>query len=250
MLISGERKIKSSSRLLPGVQTQTRNIITVKAIHSPQGIATLVPVNQEITLVPLDQSTAKSERAAVGNRDNILQTKFQKLVLANQSVADGHLTPGPVREVVGMDCQQIEPLLEMTETAASKSYKVSHLNDKKPLLTTSKFILQNPFILSEGKKITTFCDAQLLGIKGQKVVVNDDHGILGVGVSESDGVISTSASSNGGILCVQTSQQVTEEQKLVTLAANTLTSAGLKFESEQVTGHVMESSAPSGGEKI
>ena len=117
------------------------------------------------------------------------------------------------------------------------------------MLTASKFIPQNSHILSEGKEITTFCDAQLLGIKGRNVVVNDDHGILGVGVSDSDGVISTSASSNGGIQCMQTSQQVTEEQKLVTLAANTLTSVGLKFESEQVTGHVMESSAPPSGEK-
>ena len=249
-LIVGERKIKSSSRLLPGVQAQTRKIITVKAIQSPQGIATLVPINQEITVVPLDQPAAKSEGAAGGTRGNIGQTKFQKLALINQRVADGHITPGPVLEAVDMDCQQIEPLLEMTETAASKSYKVSHFNDKKPLLTASKFIPQNSFILSEGKEITTFCDAQLLGIKGGNVVVNDDHGILGVGVSESDGVISTSASSNGGIQCVQTSQQVTEEQKLIALAANTLTSAGLKFESEQVTGHVMESSAPSSGEKI
>ena len=208
-----------------------------------------MPISQEITLVPLDQPAAKSEGAAGGTRGNIGQTKFQKLALINQRVF-GHITPGPVLEAVEMDCQKIEPLLEMTETATSKSYKVSHLDDRKPVLTASKFIPQNSHILSEGKEITTFCDAQLLGIKGRNVVVNDDHGILGVGVSESDGVISTSASSNGGIQCVQTSQQVTEEQKLVTLVANTLTSAGLKFESEQVTGHVMESSAPSSGEKI
>ena len=220
LLIVGERRIKSSSRLLPGVQTQTRKIITVKAIQSPEGIATLVPVEQEITLVPLDQSTAKPEGAIVGTRDNIRPTKFQKLVLANQRVADGHMPPAPVREAVEMGCQQIERLLEMTETAVSKSYKVSDLDGKKSV-SANKFMTQSSYILSEGKDMSTFCDAQLLGIKGENVVVNDDHGILGAGVSRSD--------------TVQTSQQVTGEQKLVTSAADTLTAGGLKFESENVT---------------
>ena len=235
---------------MPPVQTQTRKIITVKAVQSSEGMATLVPINQEITLFPLDQPVVKPEGSG-GTRDIIGQSKFQKLLLDCQHVADGLMTPGPLKqEGIEMDCPQIEPLLELAETAASVSYKFSHLDDNKLVLTypagsNSQFVTQNTFC--EGKEISTLGGAALMGLKGNNFVVNDDHGIFGAELPRSDGVIST-LSSNNEIPGIQTSQQVTEKQKRVTLATDTLTSGGLKFESVHVTGHVMGSSAPSGGE--
>ena len=224
LLIVGERKIKSSSRLLPPVQTQTRKIITVKAIHSPQGLATLVPIKQEITHVPFDQSAVKYEGAAVGTQDIIGQTKFQKLVFANQHVVDGNVTPGLVQEAVRVE-----------EPVASMSYKVSHLDNNNlkltyPASSNSQFKTQNSFC--EGKEMSTSCGAQFLELKGNNFHVNNNQSILGAEVPRS----------------IHTSQEVTEEQKPVTLTTNTLTTDGLKLESEHVTGHVMESSAPSRGE--
>ena len=213
LLIVGERKMKSSSRLLPPVQTQTRKIITVKAIHSPQGLATLVPVKQEITLVPFDQSTVKCEGAAVGTRDIIGQTKLQKLVFASQQ----------------------QEAVRVEEPVASMSYKVSDPDNNRLTLTypassNSQFKTQNSFC--EGKEMSTSCGAQFLEIKGDNFHLNDNHSILGAEVSRS----------------IHTSQEVTKEQKPVTLTTNTLTTDGLKLESEHVTGHVMENSAPSRGE--
>ena len=191
--------MKSSSRLLSPVQTQTRKIITIKAVHSPQGMATLVPIKQEITLVPLGQSPVKSEGAAFGTRDIIGQTKLDKLLFTNQHVADDHVTPGPVRETAG-----VEPLLAPTETATSMSYKVSCLDNNRltvtyPAGSNSQFKTQNSFC--EGREKSTSCGAQVLELKGDNFNVNDGLSIFGAEVLRN----------------IHTCQEVTEEQKPVTL---------------------------------
>ena len=207
-----EKKAKPSSRIVPRdyPHALTRKIITLKPITAKSSTV-LAPDDQTAMHVPDNLPDGGSTMVTIER--NIDQQKHDTESLPSQEVDQTVVAQGH-EEVAEIACYQIEPQLELAETASSMSYGVSHIDSNKLVLTYPAAHMQ----IQKEKECcaaeTVACNAPIFELSGDGVInhtTNDSSNDPEIQTpSNAIGIdaISNMASSGQAIINAQSSQSI------------------------------------------